>query len=81
MAIPETAAFYNPNVVGDDELEIKQRWWRQAFGSAFADRFPMIKLIDWFEWRKYEPEIGGIVDWTTTDSPTLRDAFAAEGPG
>jgi hypothetical protein len=31
LAIPETAAFFNPHLGGAHELAIKQAWWRQVF--------------------------------------------------
>ncbi|HUZ03454.1 MAG TPA: hypothetical protein VMU89_24175 [Thermomicrobiaceae bacterium] len=81
MAIVETAALYNPSVGGDDELAIKQAWWRQVFAPEIATRFPSIKLINWFEWRKPESEIGGTtIDWTVTLTPRIREAFRADFP-
>jgi hypothetical protein len=79
MAIPETAAFYNTRVGGVPELQIKQAWWRQVFGADVAQRFPAIKMINWFEWRKAEIEVNGaVVDWSVTLDPALRQAFRAE---
>lgn len=81
MAIVETAALYHPGVGGADELAIKQAWWRQVFAPEIATRFPYIKLINWFEWRKPESEIGGAtIDWTVTLAPRIRQAFLADFP-
>jgi hypothetical protein len=81
MAIPETAAFYNPSVGGDGQLDIKQAWWRQVFSEDVARLFPDIKMINWFEWRKSEAEVdGALVDWTATLDPTIRNAFVADLP-
>ena len=43
-------------------------------------RYPRIKMLNWFEWDKYEPEIAGRVDWTLTRDPVLRRAFARALP-
>ena len=41
---------------------------------------PRLKLVSWFEWAKYEPEIKGAVDWTVTSTPAMSTAFAADLP-
>jgi hypothetical protein len=61
-------------------LRIKQAWWGQLFDPATAARFPQLKMISWFEWDKDEEEVKGRVDWTVTNSPTVRDAFIAALP-
>jgi len=75
MAITETAALYNPAISGADERLIKQCWWRQVFSQRVTDDFPGIKMIVWFEWRKFESEVGGFVDWSVTFNPELAEAF------
>ena len=80
VAITETAALYAPGRSGDGEQDLKQAWWRQVFASATHERFPMLKMINWFEWDKYEPEISGRVDWRTLADPTIRAAFVADLP-
>jgi hypothetical protein len=81
MAIPETAALYNTTVGGDAELEIKRLWWRQVLGEQVARDFPRIKLINWFEWRKPEGEVGGaVVDWTVTTDPVMARLFFDDLP-
>jgi hypothetical protein len=37
-------------------------------------------MIDWFEWDKFESEVGAEVDWTVTRRPDLAAAFAAALP-
>ena len=80
MAITETAALYNPSVGGPSELAIKQAWWRQVFSTNTFSGFPRIKMINWFEWRKFESETGCIIDWTVTSNPELAGAFVSELP-
>lgn len=80
MAITETAALYNPAVGGDNEQLIKQTWWRQVFSTQVARDFPRIKMINWFEWRKFESEVGGVIDWTVTFNPELAQAFLNDLP-
>lgn len=80
VAITETAALYAPGRAGADELTVKQAWWRQVFADQVHDQFPMLKMINWFEWNKDEVEVGGVVDWRTLHSPTTRPAFVADLP-
>ncbi|MEF3122575.1 glycoside hydrolase family 26 protein [Kocuria flava] len=80
VAVPETAALYNPAEGGADELAIKQAWWRQVFDPSIPQEYPQLKLISWFEWDKHEVEIDGPVDWTVTTDPAVRKAFTAELP-
>ncbi len=80
IGIPETAAIYTPSRDGDTEIDIKRAWWRQVFSEQVHTEFPMVKMINWFEWRKYEIEINDTVDWRAADSPTTRDAFRSDLP-
>jgi hypothetical protein len=81
MAIPETAAFYRPSLkAGAAELGLKQAWWREVFSSATLERFPQIRLIDWFEQRKYETEVSDVVDWRLSATPAIASAFLADLP-
>lgn len=80
VAIPETAALFAPGAAGDDELAIKKAWWEQLFTADVAARFPQLKMINWFEWDKDEPEVKGRVDWTVTNTASVREAFTAALP-
>ena len=63
LAITETAAFYDPAGPGPSEVEVKSAWWSQVFSDAVRERFPRMRMINWFEWRKQEPEVGAVIDW------------------
>jgi hypothetical protein len=78
VAIVETAAIFTPSRMGETELAVKQAWWRQVFSEETHARFPQLKMINWFEWRKYEIEINDWVDWRAAGSPAIRDAFVAD---
>ena len=80
VAITETAALYAPGRGGADELALKQAWWRQVFSNQTHEQFPMLKMINWFEWSKDEVEVVGVVDWRTLSSATTRPAFVADLP-
>ena len=80
LAIVETAAFWRPDAGGASELAVKQAWWRQVFSAATAQRFPLIRLIGWFEWRKLETEVHAVVDWRLTAEPGLVEQFLADLP-
>ncbi|GII98577.1 glycosyl hydrolase family 26 [Sediminihabitans luteus] len=80
VAIPETSAIYTPSRAGESELDVKRAWWRQVFSDDTHERFPQLKMINWFEWDKYEIEINDTVDWRAAGSPAVRDAFVADLP-
>jgi hypothetical protein len=80
VAIVETAAIFTPSRVGESELAVKQAWWKQVFSEETHRRFPQLKMINWFEWRKYEIEINDFVDWRAAGSPAIRDAFVSDLP-
>ncbi|MEE9964913.1 MAG: glycoside hydrolase family 26 protein [Propionicimonas sp.] len=79
VSITETAAFYAPANGGASQLAIKQAWWRQVFSDDLHSRFPMLKMINWFEWNKFEPEVNTDVDWRAL-GPDTRTQFTADLP-
>jgi hypothetical protein len=39
-------------------------------------------MINWFEWRKSESEVGGaVVDWRATSNAAVTKAFTSDLPG
>lgn len=80
VAIPETAALWVPGGGGAGELEVKRSWWEQVFDPALPERFPQLKMINWFEWDKHEVEVDGRVDWTTTTDDAVRTEFVQALP-
>jgi hypothetical protein len=80
VAIVETAAIFTPSRIGQSELAVKQAWWRQVFSSETHQRFPLLKMINWFEWKKFEIEINDYVDWRAAGSPAIRNAFVSNLP-
>ncbi len=79
LAIAETSALYNesPPKPGDSAYAIKNAWLQQVYATATRDRFPLVKLVNWFEIRKYEAEARGVVDWRVTADPALREQLLA----
>lgn len=80
FGIFETAALYSPDRDGATALDIKQAWWRQVFAADVPTRYPRLKLVNWFDWRKYENETHGIVDWSVTTDKSVLAAFIADLP-
>ena len=80
VAIAETAALVNTSRDATDALAIKQTWWNQVLSPEITTRFPDLKMVNWFEWDKYETEVKAQVDWTATKVPTVRDAFTKALP-
>jgi hypothetical protein len=80
VAITETAALYLPGRGGASEVAVKRAWWNQVFARNHPRTLPWLKLINWFEWRKHEPEVGATVDWTVTRDKHVRRAFTKAMP-
>ena len=82
MAITETAALYDPAGGGPTERQVKATWWRQVFAAAVKTRFPRIRMINWFEWRKDEAEVDSVIDWRMgADATFAGDLLASVPPG
>jgi hypothetical protein len=71
LAITETAALFDPAGGGPTEAEVKSAWFDQVFSREIRERFPRIAMINWFEWRKLEPEVGREIDWRLGSDPAL----------
>ncbi|MEC5198642.1 hypothetical protein RCH21_000866 [Arthrobacter sp. PL16] len=80
LAIPETAALVTDDIGTLRTLNIKRAWWEQVFDPAVHERFPQLKMVNWFEWNKVEPEVGAAVDWTVAEDPAVRSEFTAALP-
>lgn len=80
MGVFETAALFNPSAGGPGEAEMKAAWWRQVTDPAIRDDFPRLAMLNWFEWRKDEAEVGGIVDWRLTSDPAFARELLAGAP-
>ncbi len=81
LAIPDTAAFYDPARPGPGEVVLKQSWWRQVFDPTLLTAYPGIKMINWFEWDKPEGEVGGaVIDWRALGSPLIAEKFRDDLP-
>lgn len=81
LAIPETAAFYDPARSSPGEVIVKLSWWRQVLDPALLSAYPGIKMINWFEWDKKESEVGGVViDWRVLGSPEVAEQFRTDLP-
>jgi hypothetical protein len=79
VAIVETSAIFTPSRQGEPELAVKQAWWRQVFSDEMR-QFPQLKMINWFEWKKFEIEINDWVDWRAAGEPAVRNAFVSDLP-
>jgi hypothetical protein len=80
MSITETAILYDPAGPGPSEVELKTAWWDQVFDARVRDRFPRIGMVNWFEWRKQEVEVGKVIDWRISADPSLARSLLAELP-
>ncbi|WDF33055.1 glycosyl hydrolase [Arthrobacter agilis] len=80
VAIPETAALVTDDIGDLRTINIKRAWWAQVFDPAVRERFPELRMVNWFEWNKVEPEVGAAVDWTVAEDPAVRDEFRAALP-
>jgi hypothetical protein len=80
VAIPETASLVVDGVGDLRSLNIKRAWWEQVFDPAVHEEFPQLRMVNWFEWNKMEPEVGAAVDWTVMEDPAVRSEFSAALP-
>lgn len=80
MAIIETAALYDPAGDGPGEADVKSAWFEQVFSADTRDRFGRIGMINWFEWRKQEPEVGREIDWRLAGNPELGRSLLEAAP-
>ena len=80
MAIIETAALYDPAGTGPDEATLKGAWFAQVFSAETRDAFPRIGMINWFEWRKDEPEVDAVIDWRMAGDGELGRELLASVP-
>lgn len=58
MLIAETSA---PTLIGipfQEEIARKQAWWRQLYSTQLAAQFPKLRMINWFEFTKYNKYYG-----------------------
>ncbi|MDI9901126.1 glycosyl hydrolase [Rhodococcus sp. IEGM 1409] len=77
LAISQTAAVYNPaNPDGESNFAIKQAWWSQVLSDEVHERFPRIKLVNWFEQHKVEADFSPApIPWGVLDEFDTRVAF------
>jgi hypothetical protein len=80
VAIADTAAAYVPSHPGASRLAIKRAWWRQVFSETVHRQMPWLRLINWFEWYKFEPDVRARVDWRLVSDPVVRKAFREDLP-
>jgi hypothetical protein len=79
LSISETAAFYSPARVGD-ELAIKAVWWSQVFTALTSGELNNAKMVNWFEWNKYEAEVSEQVNWSVTREARVLSHFRSALP-
>jgi hypothetical protein len=83
MVLAETGALYNetPPQPGSSEYDIKSAWVTQVYGDSARTAFPLLKMVNWFEIRKYEAEAKGTVDWRATANASVRDLLRSSVAG
>jgi hypothetical protein len=82
IAVVETAILYDPAAPagGPTEAKLKTAWFDQVFAAANRTDFPRIGMINWFEWRKNETEVGRVIDWRLAADPSLARSLLASVP-
>lgn len=80
MGVFETAALYNPAADGPSEAELKSAWWAQVTDGSIRTDFPRLAMLNWFEWRKDEPEVGGVIDWRLSADAELARSLLPQAP-
>jgi hypothetical protein len=88
MVVPETSALFSldPSIGGSGtNFAIKQAWWKQLFNTSgdiqesldISFKFPMLKMIVWFNYNKIEDTTQKIVDWRLTDDAAISSGFTS----
>jgi hypothetical protein len=80
VAIPETAALVIDRGDPEGQNAIRRAWWQQILAAETHQQFPLLRLVNWFEWVKFEPEVNDVVHWAIMDDPDTRDAFLEDLP-
>jgi hypothetical protein len=81
LAIIETAILYDPSATsGPKERDLKTAWFEQVFSTATRTEFPRIGMLNWFEWRKMESEVGRVIDWRLAADPSLARSLLDAAP-
>jgi hypothetical protein len=82
IAIVETAILFDPAPPpgGPTEAKLKTAWFDQVFAASNRTDFPRIGMINWFEWRKMETEVGRVIDWRLAADPALAKSLLASVP-
>ena len=77
FAVTETSAFYNTQVSGAPEIQIKRAWWTQILAAPAG--FPKLKCVNWFDELKRESIAqNNLIDWSVTGTAEIRNAFVAD---
>ncbi|KAJ3116181.1 hypothetical protein HK098_006671 [Nowakowskiella sp. JEL0407] len=66
MMITEMAGSYCATNPGTSNLNVKQPFWKGAFGDDTRKKYPLLKLALWFDYNKYEE--GGQRDFSISDT-------------
>jgi hypothetical protein len=78
MAISETSSLFASSASGGvTETAVKSAWMKQVLGAGTRSRFPLLAMINWFEFEKPEQGITGTVDWRATHQPDVLSALRA----
>jgi hypothetical protein len=81
MAIVETAILFDPAATkGPTEADLKVAWFDQVFGPSTRAAFPRIGMLNWFEWRKDEAEVGRVIDWRLGSDSALGTSLLDRAP-
>ena len=81
LAIIETAILYDPSATsGPSEKHLKTAWFGQVCSDATRTEFPRIGMLNWFEWRKEESEVGRVIDWRLASDPALARSLLDAAP-
>lgn len=72
LAIVETGILFDPAATdGPTGPDLKTAWFGEVFGTSTREAFPRIGMLNWFEWRKDEAEVGRTIDWRLGADPAL----------
>ncbi|KAJ3326569.1 hypothetical protein HDU76_012809 [Blyttiomyces sp. JEL0837] len=75
--VTEAGAAYHIGKPGIDELTLKRSFWREYLTDAnLTTRYPLLKMINQFEFKKHEEQT--LRDFRITTNPTILSAFKSD---
>jgi hypothetical protein len=78
------AAYYTPTQTARDpsEFEVKKAWWQQVYTSSVLEKYPLMKILMWFDVAKDEMNEKAVIyrDFHLSWNPNIASEFLNDLP-